>query len=71
MQGPNYLDLAHNLAEAHYETSSFPHSPDSAVREDRGTLREWLGHKLINTGERLIPRTRDLRLEVSTGPPCP
>lgn len=72
MQGLNHLDLAKNLADSHLEgATAVPYSPTRAAPHNRTGLREWLGHKLIHTGERLIPHRGDLRLEVSTGPPCP
>jgi hypothetical protein len=70
MQGPNYLDLAKNLAESHFEgADNVPYSPTAKKKSNHIAAREWLGHKLINTGERLVPHPGDLRLEVSTGPP--
>ncbi len=69
MQGLNYLDLARNLADSHLEGADSPHYYATPQPTHRTGLREWLGHKLIHTGERLIPRPSELRLKVSTGPP--
>lgn len=72
MQGFNYLDLAKNLADGHFEaTRDGYYSPTARARRERSGAREWLGRQLIHLGERIAPRPADLRLEVSTGPPSP
>ena len=70
MQGPNYLDLAKNIADSHLEDNG-PRIPYSPSPSTTSRTRTWIGRRLIDIGERLVPRPRDLQLEVSTGPPCP
>lgn len=71
MQGLNYLDLAKVIANEHYEHTGL-HTVPSANRRRRGyKTRQWAGTHLIHLGERLMPRSNDLQLKVSTGPPCP
>ena len=67
MQGPNYLDLAKNLADEHLRESAH-HAPRN-TNHHRPTVaaRERIGQALISIGERLVPT--EARLETSTGPP--
>jgi hypothetical protein len=70
MQGPNYLDLARNLANDHPRaTDPNHHSVPTTQRNHK--IREQVGHRLISIGERLVTPPRELQLKVSTGPPCP
>jgi hypothetical protein len=70
MQGLNYLDLAKVLANEHYENTN-AHSVAPKNRRGRHNARQWAGTHLIHLGERLVPRTTELQLKVSTGPPRP
>ena len=72
MQGPNYLDLAKNIADSHLDNSRH-RNPANSVAAVNGShkARAWIGRRLINIGERIVPHPRDLQLKVSTGPPCP
>ena len=72
MQGPHHLDLARTLAAERQRTSGHP-DPTASTTSDSSSygLREWIGHKLINLGERLTPKPTDLKPRVSTGHPCP
>ena len=71
MLGQTHLDLARTLADEHlsggYDHRTKARREFAAVR----TARQWLGIRLIHIGERLVPRPTELRLKVSTGPPCP
>jgi hypothetical protein len=68
MQGPNYLDLAKNLADEHLRENA--HRVPESAKQHRPTAaaRERIGQALISIGERLVPT--EARLETSTGPPC-
>ena len=72
MQGPNYLDLAKNIADSHLDNGR-RHDAELSVAAANGShkVRAWLGRQLISLGERLAPQPRELQLKVSTGPPCP
>ena len=71
MQGPSYLDLAKTLADEHL-TGDYDHRSEAKVdAKTAKAVRQWLGSRLIDIGERLMPRPTELQLEVSTGPPCP
>jgi hypothetical protein len=70
MQGINYLDLAKVIAGEHYTNN--PHSPAPKTGPSRANrTRQWAGRHLIQIGERMIPKSSELQLKVSTGPPCP
>lgn len=68
MQGPSYLDLAKNLADAHVVDGAHTPTPTKNHRKPTKTTRERIGQTLIGIGERLVPA--EVRLETSTGPPC-
>ncbi len=70
MQGPNYLDLAKVIADSHLDQPAHEPTPHSPTRAGpTGVVRQWVGQRLINVGERLVPGPNELQL--STGPPCP
>jgi hypothetical protein len=71
MQGPNYLDLAKVTADAHLNGHEYPQLPKSTRTGAANRARTFIGQRLINIGERLVPQPRELQLKVSTGPPCP
>ena len=69
MQGPNYLDLAKNLADAHFtEGAPTPTPKNKNHRKPATPVRDRIGQTLIRIGERLVPT--EVRLETGTGPPC-
>lgn len=71
MQGPNYLDLAKVVADSHLNTNGHPELPHSPRTAAANRARTYIGRRLIDIGERLVPQQRELQLKVSTGPPCP
>ncbi len=71
MQGLNYLDLAKNIADSHLNSNGHPRAPQTNNTSAAHRTRNWIGRRLIDLGERLVPPPRDLQLKVSTGPPCP
>lgn len=71
MQGLNYLDLAKNIADSHLNSDGHPMPPLTGGATAEHRTRAWVGQRLINLGERLVPQPRELQLKVSTGPPCP